>query len=344
MIERSIIIVMRDTPCAHSCRYCNMGSRKRYVKVPRARRNALLERFITWQAQAGEGLSIAVASGYSDEAPRREPENAVRETERLNGVLLTRRGVLERRMHLGGLKMRSPEETRVLMQARYEAGYRFANASYAGVYEIHDYWNRREGDFLHLLQLQRIAVEVGMNLGQYLFVAQNTLPHLEQLLDLLNALPRPAVERAAILFGYIGSAREHEAQRITEAHRERLPDRIRALIPPHAQWKSEREWMATEQGEDSRIPQRMWLFVDETNIDWLEATPCADILADLEEKTSAAHRALPSWAELRDRHGDPDGHSIYASGEEIARKWLDRHLEQHPIAFERRLTHLRATY
>jgi len=320
-----------------------MGA-KRYVRVPRARLNRLVERFICWQREAGGDFSVALATGYSDEIGDREPENELRETDRLNGIVLNRRGVDFGRMHLGGLKMRSPDETRIWMQGRYDAGYRFANASYAGVYEVHDYWNRREGDFQHLLRLQRIAAEIGMDLGQYLFVTQNTFPHLETLLEHVNALPRPAVERSAVLFGYIGLAREHEAERITEAHRERLPDRIRELIPEHASWKSEREWIATEPEEEPRKRPVLWLVVDAANIDRLEATSCADLVAELEARTRAAYRMIPSWAELRDRHGDRSGLSIYSSRDEVARKWLDKHLEDQPIAFERRLTHLRATF
>ncbi len=183
-----------------------------------------------------------------------------------------------------------------------------------------------------------------MELGQYLFVTRNTFPHLEPLLSHLDGLPRPAVERSAILFGYIGGARDYEDERITEAHRERLPDSIRRLIPEHASWKSEREWMAMEADDESKRRHQLWLIIDPTNIDWLETTACADIVADLKEKTLAAHHMLPSWAELRDRHGDPDGVSIYAGRDELARKWLDRHLEERPIVFERRLTHLRATF
>jgi hypothetical protein len=341
-MANSLIIEMRDAACAHSCRYCNMGA-KRLGRVPRSRMNKLLDRFIDWQSK-NEGFAVAFANGYSSESPKAEPTTVLDESERLNDVFLRRRGVDTKRLHLGGLKLRSRPEARSWMQAQYDAGVRFANASYAGVYGIHDYWNRREGDFQHLLELQRTAADVGMDLGQHIFVVQSTFSCLESLLDHLDALPRRATERAAILFSYIGSARDHEQERVTEAHREQLPDRIAKLIPQSAVWKSEREWIMTEPNYEYESSHGLWLSVDPKNIDWLETASCAEIVDDLKTRTAAAYRMIPSWSELRDRYGDRNGVAIYTSRDEVARKWLDRHVHDNPVAFERKLTHLRATF
>jgi hypothetical protein len=320
----------RLNACAHSCRYCNMG-KKRLSNIPRERFAKVVERFIDWRDAARPGFRVAVASQYSDEEDIEEMKVIKR--------LRARMGPDYGRMHLGGLKMRPEPETRAWLQQRFEAGSRFANASFAGTYDTHDYWNRRPGDFEHLLRLQRTAAEIGFELGQYIFVARSTLPQLESLLDHLEALPKPATERYALLFGYIGWGREQEDDRILEAHRDALPDRVRRLLGTPLAWKSEREWMHSEHGfVAKKIMLR--LNVDETNIEYAESARCEDVVADLEARTRGAYELIPAWDELCDRYGDQTNLRLYATREDIERKWLDAYLRARQTPIERELTYL----
>ncbi|MGA9486588.1 MAG: hypothetical protein WBV25_05880, partial [Methylocella sp.] len=172
------------------------------------------------------------------------------------------------------------------------------------------------------------------------FVTRSTFPHLEELLDHLEMLPKPAIERALIPFSYIGWARDQEDERILEEHRDRLPDRLRTLMPKKEGWKSEREWMKMSMTDGTRKDLMLRLEVDETNIEYIETASCDEIVEDLEARTRAAYELTPTWEELRDRHGDKTNLRIYANQDDIERKWLDAYLKQYPIQIERRLTHL----
>lgn len=327
----SLALYIHLNACAHSCRYCNMAEKK-LDNVPRERFAKILEQFINWRDRARPGFRLAIGELYSGEQTL--------EALKLMEGLRHRMGPGLGRMHLGGLKIRSEPETRDWLQQRFDLGTRFANASYAGTFEVHDYWNRRRGDFQHLLCLQTIAAEIGMDLGQYMFVTRSTFPHLEELLDHLEMLPKPAIERALIPFSYIGWARDQEDERILEEHRDRLPDRLRTLMPKKEGWKSEREWMKMSMTDGTRKDLMLRLEVDETNIEYIETASCDEIVEDLEARTRAAYELTPTWEELRDRHGDKTNLRIYANQDDIERKWLDAYLKQYPIQIERRLTHL----
>jgi hypothetical protein len=329
----SIAIFTRLSACAHNCRYCCMGSKKSVVHFPLSRFAQLVERFALWRDRERPDLRLAIGPRYSEEADL----NTMRELKRLGGILKRFTG----RMHLGGLKIRSEQAYREWFQERYDLGWRFANASYAGTFEIHDGWNKRKGDFQHLLMLQTIAAETGYDLGQYMFVARNTLSRLGPLLDFLNVLPKAPTERSLIAFGYIGSARDVEDQRIGEQHRDALLDRFRPLMRDVDDWRSEREWIRSDVDTDHKSEYMLHLEADETTIEKLEAMDCGEIVDDLMRRTTMAYGQLPTWNELRDRCGDPAGTLVYAGRDDMERKWLDDYFSSMAMPVDLHLTHLR---
>jgi hypothetical protein len=65
------------------------------------------------------------------------------------------------------------------------------HTSLAGHGEIHDRWNGRAGDFDYQTSILRLAGERGMIRQEKLFLAQNTLPIFDRLLDILDDIPLP---------------------------------------------------------------------------------------------------------------------------------------------------------
>lgn len=327
----SIGLFARFNACAHSCQYCNMG-KKRIARLSQSRFARLVERFAEWRDRERPDLRMAIGTGYSDESDAEGMRTAKRLRQRVGGD--------SDRMHLGGLKMRTDQDHRAWFQERYDAGLRFANASYAGTFEVHDGWNKRTGDFQHLLTLQTIAAETGMDIGQYLFVARNTLTRLEPLLDCLEDLPKQATERRLVAFGYIGWGRRLEEQRISEEHRNALPDRLRALLVNEEEWKSEREWSGRQNEMDGPARHMLRVEIDDSSIDRLEAMDCGTIVEDLMRRTTAAYSVLPTWEELRERWADPTSTRIYAGRQDMERKWLDSYFSDNPAPPDLHLTHL----
>lgn len=149
--------------------------------------------------------------------------------------------------------------------------------------------------------------ERGMVRHERLFVTQNTLPHFDRLLDILDGIPGEVRNRYATLFFYAGLATRYEAERITEEVRDALPERIGALRRGKFQdWRSEREWIPIMM-ETAERPRKLILKLDvhEGNIDWLESSPCEAVFAERERAYRESCRGIPSLAELCSRSGKP---------------------------------------
>ena len=111
-----------------------------------------------------------------------------------------------------------------------------------------------------------------------LFLAQNTLPIFDRLLDLLDGIPGEISSRTASPFFYAGLATRYESERLTEEDRDRLPERINRLRPQRFDnWLSEREWIPIML-ETADQPRKLLLKlgVDETNVDYLENASCEE--------------------------------------------------------------------
>jgi len=333
-----IRIFAQAVPCAHSCRYCLIG-RKKTAPVAFHRFAQVVERFIDWRART-RNSQFGILAGFEDSYEF--------DVDILEGLfkLYTKIGWDDecKGIKLGGLKWRPDDEMRGWLAERQKAaGLKMVHASLAGMGSIHDHWNGRRGDFDFLFRTMVTAADLGLGLHQRLFVVRSTYPSLSALLDCLDAIPGGAL-RYLSTFIYRGSATRLEDERITEDMRDRLPTDVSVLkLRDGDVWRSEREWIAAfGTGTDADKADRHFLDleINSDNIDWMESRGCEEMVAELCNRTREAYACLPSGAELCERYGDPTNQRIYASFDELERKWLDQHVALKPIQFDRHLTHL----
>src|SRR5262249_20048318 len=154
----------------------------------------------------------------------------------------------------------------------------------AGCGKMHDRWNGRAGDFAYQTAILRLAGKRGMVRRERLFLAQNTLPLFDRLLDGLDAIPGQVPNRYLTLFSHTGLVRRYETERITEETRDTLPERVSKLRRGRFdKWLSEREWiplMMETAGEPRKLIMK--LDVNEANIDALEQSSCDAIFTERE--------------------------------------------------------------
>jgi hypothetical protein len=228
------------------------------------------------------------------------------------------------------------------LQERKEAGFNSVIASFTGYGAFHDRWNGRPGDFERLMQVQRIAADIGMGLHQRIFLTRKTLPYIEDLLVKLEALPGKVIGRDAYLLFYSGHAKHLENDRITEDILDSQPEYIKKLYRGDwKNWRSERKWMeVVSQEEDGNTPAKisLSLILTESNIDRIESMSCEAIFADLEDRTRKAYACIPSRRELCEQYGDASNTKVYMFRNDVEKKWMDAFLEHNPVQFERELT------
>jgi hypothetical protein len=122
------------------------------------------------------------------------------------------------------LRIREPDALDTWIDERRAAGIIGFHTSLAGCDATHDRWNGRRGDFAYQTLLLRMAGERGMVRQELLFLAKNTLPVFDRLLDIMERIPGEVRNRFVTPFFYAGLARRYEDERLTEDERDNLPE------------------------------------------------------------------------------------------------------------------------
>lgn len=325
-------IVLNINDCAHQCLYCYFDNHKN-SRVAFPRFLSIIERFIDWKEARGlKNFDIPFTLFHCDDYDLDTLRKMVQLAARLGRY---------RTLYLDGLRRRSEKEMRKWLLDRQSLGIRTVIVSFLGHGTVHDYWNGRPGDFDFLISTLKIAAELGMEMVQRLHLLKSTLPCLEELINKLDALPGKVKRRSIEPISYSGRADNLEAERVTAADLEFLPERVAKFFTKRKNWHSEREWIeivSKKKTSPADIVLKLW--VDDSNIDRIESMSCDEIIAELESRTRAAFAALPTRLELCKECGDLTNLRLYAGSQDVERKWLNQYLAKHNIRFERQLTYL----
>jgi hypothetical protein len=319
VLARGLIFSLRHAPCAHICRYCLVSETRKGSKLSFARFEQLVHRFYDWKAAGETDIDIRTFVGPSFDY----------DLDVIGGLrrLRARRGRSFDIVNLGGLRLRDAGQLESWMDERQAAGIVGFHTSLAGCDQIHDRWNGRRGDFDYQIAILRMAGARGIVRQERLFIARNTLPMFDRLLDVMEGLPGELQSRTVTPFFYAGLARRYEDERITEDIRDALPGRILSLRRGRFQeWRSEREWIPLLM-ETADKPRKlaMKLDVHDGNIEWLESASCEEIFATQEGVYREGYRRMPSFEELCARYGDPEGRRVYMLPRDLEQKWMDMH-------------------
>lgn len=318
--------------CATDCSFCLLGQ-KHPERLRFARFVALIERFLEWRQRARPAFEIFHWIRYS--------YNFSLEDMRLWVALWQRMGRTPDLM-IGGLPLMSESQVRQWLRERQALGIEEVHASFLGDEPLHDALCRRRGDYQYRWLFLQTAAALGMKLNVRFLLTRKTLPFLADVMQRAERLNAPALTCQAAPLFYMGSGAAFEEDRITEETRQALIEQYGStLLPRAAEWKSEREWVH-KVVTTNEPPEPVMLRLDPqaATIDRLEAQSCAEILADLRQRTERAYAAIPSRAQLARSVGETHSTRIYALPNDMERLWLDRYLTRHPVTFERELTHL----
>jgi hypothetical protein len=304
--------------CAHLCRYCSIG--KMDGKAPEFGRYAkLVTRLYDWAKANRSNYSVGTALIDRNDEPNLDDEKAEL-CIRLGGATATT-------VTTGGLKRRNPDQISELLNYWKGRGIEVIHSSFGGLKETHDYYNRRVGDFEQLIEFQKQAANIEMEIGQSIFVTTKTWRSLDSMEDILNKFGRPK-HRHIYPIGYVGLARDLEDQRIDEDIRDVLiSKRQNSLLRPSS-WLSEREWIG-------RLRDGVWIGrtplvfdINVENIDSLELMSDEMIVCNIESKGRNAFMKLPDLDCLINEVADPSGRKVYTSVNDVLAMWIDRLFSQ----------------
>ncbi|WP_036293144.1 radical SAM protein [Methylosinus sp. PW1] len=321
--------------CAHACSYCSIGD-KAGGRLPLEHFLDFVMRFARLLPRDGDKeVKVHPIVHYSYEygaegARRMEPMRRAFGLPTLEQITT------------GGLRLRDEAQSRAWLRDWRDFGVRTIHATFAGMNETHDSYNGRRGDFDYLWMLQKVAAELGMELGQSLLLTKTTAPRILELVEKLKTLNAPLDHRWVFPPAYMGHGKALEADRIGESERDTLPRELCEMRSPHfATWRSEREWLkelATEQTRQEEVFCNVRL--DVSRIQAFETKESSEITKSLIDRARRAYEAIPPLGELAREFGDRTNERIYLHRYEIERLLVDRFLISIPTSFERDLTEL----
>jgi hypothetical protein len=317
--------------CVTRCRWCAFGNIGAY-NLTAERISAVLERLIEWRDRnRPSDYKVSFRWGRSFNF---DIKTLVARAKLYKRVF----GGMEKSIPFGGIYFKPDDQLRTWLLERKDIGIEKIVASFAGTRDLHDKWAGKKGEFDQLVRASWIAGEIDIEYSENLFLTKSTLPLLDELMDLLDAIPGRK-SRTIGPVHYRGRAQKMEDERITEDIMRHLPGRINEYFHTRNNMKKERDWMEmVSTGDQEPIEVELLLFIDSSNMDWIEATPMDDIMADLEIRTRRAYAVIPTIRELCERHGDRENTRMYSFGWELEKKWLNSYLREYPIDFEGKLT------
>lgn len=317
--------------CVTRCRWCAFGNIGAY-NLTAERISAVLERLIEWRDRnrpADFKVSFRWGRSFNFDL-----KTLVARAKLYKRVF----GGQEKSIPFGGIYFKPDDQLKTWLLERKDIGIEKIVASFAGTRELHDKWACKKGEFEQLVRASWIAGEIDIEYSENLFLTRSTLPLLDELMDLLDAIPGRK-SRTIGPVHYRGRAQKMEEERITEDIMQALPSRVNKYFHTRDSMETERDWIEViSAGNRGPIEVELLLFIDSSNIDWIETTPIEDVLADLEARTRRAYAAIPTIQELCERYSDRENGRMYSFAWELEKKWLNRYLQKNRIDFEGKLT------
>ncbi len=206
-----------------------------------------------------------------------------------------------------GMRMRSDSECRALMASLAQEGTAHVNFTVYGEEAYHDHFAGRTGDFALIMRMLRAAYDAGIQTSAGIPLTTENCAVTDALVNRLreNGCKRvflfvPHEEGRGILL---------DGVRLTEGALQGLSKETLTLLN-RAIFRPEREWL-TSGAYREETGRMLIVSLRKDNIDRYESINFFDLIAELEAADDAYYAVFPSFAELAERYGDPNGERMY---------------------------------
>lgn len=313
MITDSIVLQTLSAPCFNRCRHCLLSSDGRVTGAAWDRSAALARRFKSWLSLNRPEVRFDFGFGYSMEHPR------------LGEALDTLNelgSVMGRMLQMDGLKLRDRSGAEALLITCLEHGVKHLNFTFYGTREYHDAFAGRQGDFSSLLQLVRLAAELGFERSAGIMLTAESAPMIGALVPELREAGLTAERSVRLLVPHSeGRGGELEAIRTRRRDLDLLGEN--AALLNRSAFRTEGEWMRSELEDETK--RLIIITLTPKNIAEYEQTDIGEIIASVEALDDAYYAALPGVKELKALYGDPEGDRLFGR-RDLLDHWRKAHL------------------
>lgn len=319
MEDKGIFFDWYGAPCSCRCDHCLLAAGAAITRVPYEDAKAVAARYLQWRKETRrDDFLVSFSVGYSMEFPQM-----------LDCVTFCMQNEGRDFFQVGGVRKRTGDELQSFLNDLKRTGIRRLGLSFHGVGKAHDACTHRRGDFNFLMDLARVAIEIGLKRHEQIFLRRSTLGQLPSLLVELDSVAG-LESRSISPFDYRGRGKLLEEERPFVSDLDKLPAQAINHINRKT-YKPELEWvqaiMAGKIPTETRRYYRMPIHED--SIRQLQAKSPENILALLRETEDAFKSRIPSLQELARRYGDPKNQRLYAV-RDLRWKWTDAYLAEHP--------------
>ena len=291
MKTRSVMVQTLCVPCHNRCRYCLLSWNGRLAGADYDRCERFAAAFHAWVKQNRPDLSFHFSFGYSMDHPALfRAIDFMRSIGSPGGEFL----------QMDGMRMRSDDQLRQLMEGLRDHGVKAANFTFYGMEAYHDSFAGRKEDFHLLLRSAEKAMSAGLKVSAGIPVTRENAEQAEPLLDLLE---RKGIREVRFFIPHEEGrgAALHDIRCRTEDLRGWSDAALSRLN--RGVYRTEAEWIR----EKPVLPEnRMLLFsLQADNIERFEKTDFGSAIQDLETLDEQYYAAFPPDSELAERYGNP---------------------------------------
>ena len=298
MKTTSVMIQSLCVPCCNRCRHCLLSWNGRVEGEEWSRSVHLAERFLGELRESRPDLNCAFSFGYSMEHP--DLREALRTLRRLGSPTADF-------LQCDGMKLRDEAQCAELMRLLREEGVKRLNFTFYGLPGSHDRFAGRQGDAALLLRMMSAARDTGLPFSAGVCLTEENLGEMDELTGLLR--DRGCEKISLFLPHEEGRGRNLAAVRCRKRDLDRLSPETRGLLDPKL-WRTEGEWL--REAEPLREERRSILIsLRRENIADYEGRSALSLLEEIEALDERYYSAFPSFRELAETYGDPDGDRLY---------------------------------
>ena len=292
-----IMIQTLCVPCGCRCRYCLLSWDGKCIGASWERSKAFAMRFIGEVKNLAPDIGCSFSFGYSMEHP--DLKEAIRF---LRDIGSPQAEFLQ----CDGMRFRSEKECEELAAMLKGEGVRHLNFTVYGLSEYHDRFAGRKGDLDLIMRMIKAAANEGLEVSAGIPLSSENVAmagEAAEMLEGLGASVRLFVPHEE------GRGKSLADARLKEKDLEFLSGRL-ALLLNRSAYKTERDWLTEGLSEETK--RTLIISLREDNIERYENMSAEALIQEAEDLDDAYYSAFPSFGELAEMYGDPEGEMLYS--------------------------------
>ena len=294
----SLMVHNLCVPCGCRCRYCLLSWDGKPVGVPWEDGINFARKFIAEAKAVRPEIRYNFSFGYSMEHPHlKEAIRFLREIGSPQAEFL----------QCDGLNIRDEGECVCFTDMLAGEGVKQLNITFYGLSFYHDCFAGRGGDFEFLLRLLQASVGSGLEVSAGIPLTRENCGQIDELAFLLKSRHCETVR--LFIPHEEGRGRAMAPIRLAATDLKKLSGETRRLLNPNV-YKTESAWITGDFREEE-TKRALILSLRKDNFHRLNTVSALSVIEELERLDNSYYAAFPSFSELAQRYGDPQGDKLY---------------------------------